>query len=109
MLAPDGPLSNYDHAHLHDHEARVAFAWSSVVLSKGGRRVLGRCALGAPTGDRWQQAWKREQLLRLFGEEPTFVVTLDARFVSHALRTDRVADVLALVEHELYHAGIECD
>lgn len=109
LLDPDGTLHNPDHVHLGTWEPRLGFLWATESLVKKGRRVLGRCQTGKPTGDAWQQLVRTEQLLRWFGDVPDFVVTLDAHFVSHALRTDRPGDVLALVEHELYHCGIEKD
>lgn len=109
FLAPDRPMSIYEHSHLAEHEARVGWLWATEVLVKRGRRILGRCGLAQPTGDAWQQLHRTEQLERWFGEVPDFVVTLDAQFVAHALATGRVADVLALVDHELCHAGIALD
>lgn len=45
------------------------------------------------------------QLLDWFGEVPTFLLTFDAEYA--ATCTD--AEFMALVEHELYHAGQERD
>ena len=109
ILDADGALHNPDHHHLADWEPRLGFLWATDPLVKSGRRILGRCQTGAPSGDTWQKLVRTEQLLRWFGDVPAFVVTLDASFVAHALQTGRPADVLALVEHELYHAGIERD
>ena len=109
VLDEGGALHNPDHHHLGEWAPRIGFLWATDTLVKRGRRVLGRCALGQPSGDTWAQLARAEQLVRWFGDVPAFVVTLDALFVSHALSTGRGADVLALVEHELYHCGVEKD
>jgi len=109
ILAPNRPLSNYDHAHLVDGQARVAFLWSTEVERRQGRRTLGTCQLAAPKGRAWVAAQRRAQLVGWFGEVPDFLVVLDALFVTHALSTGRTADVLAVVEHELYHAAQDTD
>ncbi len=109
ILSDDGPLSNYDFEALREHRPRVGFLWCTEVEMRKGRRTLGTCALGRPTGRVWEQIRRTEQLLRWFGEVPAFVITLDALFASHALQTDRPADLLAVVEHELYHCGQELD
>ncbi len=109
ILAPNRPLSNYDHAHLAEGGAVIGWLWSTEVLAKQGRRVLGRCALGHPTGDAWVQAARRDQLLGWFGSLPDFVVILDAWFFAHAVESGNAADALAVVDHELYHCGQERD
>ena len=109
VLAENRPLSIYDHAHLREFDARVGFLWSTEVEARGGRRTLGTCQLAAPTGRAWAQAQRRQQLTDWFGEVPAFLVVLDALHASHALRTGRPADVLAVVEHELYHASVKRD
>lgn len=109
ILAENRPLSNYDHAHLGEFEARVAFLWSTEVETRAGRRTLGTCQTAAPTGRAWPQAQRRAQLIGWFGAVPDFLIVLDALHASHALRTGRVADLLAVVDHELYHCGVKLD
>lgn len=109
ILASDRPLTNYDHHTLTEWEARIGWLWATEPLIKRGRRVLGRCHLAAPTGDAWQVLTRTGQLLDWFGEVPTFYVILDAHHAAHALATGRPADVLAVVDHELYHCGVERD
>ena len=109
IVAPERPLSNYDFATLHEWEARIGWLWATEQLVKLGRRIGGLASLGAPSGDTWQRLRRTEQLVRWFGAVPDFVITLDAHYVSHALQTGRAADVLALVEHEVYHCGVERD
>lgn len=109
ILAPDRPLSIYDHGHLTEHGARVAFLWSTEVETRGGRRTLGTCQTAEPTGRAWAQAQRRAQLVDWFGTVPTFLVVLDALHAAHALATGRPENVLAVVDHELCHAGIKTD
>lgn len=109
VLASDRPFSISDHAHLCEHKARVAFLWSTETETRGGRRTLGTCQLAALTGRAWAQAQRRAQLVDWFGEVPTFLVVLDALHAAHALATGRPEDVLAVVDHELCHAGIVTD
>lgn len=109
LFDPASPLHNPDHQTLATFEAEIGWAWVTETRAKAGRRVLGEARLGKPSGDRWQQAYKRRAYLDLFGFEPDFVVTIDAAFVAHALDTGRPADVLAVAEHEVYHLGVERD
>lgn len=105
VLAPNRPLSNYDHAHLVDGEARIAFLWTTERYQKKGLRVLGTAQLGEPTGQAWSAARQRQQLREWFGAVPDFLVTLDALFVREALLAGRPQDALAVIEHELYHCA----
>lgn len=109
VLDPDGDLYNEDHAHLATWDAAIGWLWMAEPLHKAGSRILGTCAVGRPSGDAWAQAVKREQLERWFGDVPDFVVSLCARHAGHELEHGRPANVLAVVEHELYHAAIKRD
>ena len=115
ILAPDRPLSIYDHAHLRpaslggDHDVRVCFLWCTEVETRQGRRTLGTCQLGPPTGRAWTAAQRRQQLTEWFGAVPDFLITLDALHAAHALATGRPEDVLAVVDHELCHAAQKRD
>lgn len=114
ILAPStasrpGPLANFEHAHLVDHGATIGWLWVTDPLVRHGRRTIGRAQTGEPTGDAWQQLTRADHLVRIFGGVPDFVITLDARFVAHALATSRPENVLALVEHELYHCAVQRD
>jgi hypothetical protein len=106
LLAPDRPLSNYDHDHLRSMEARMAFLWCNETLRRKGRRVLGTAQLGEPSGgDAWTKALRRDHLQRLFGFVPDFLITIDAYFAERALESRLPQNLLAVVEHELYHCG----
>ena len=111
ILSADRPLSNYDHAHLGDAGGwpRVAFLWTTEHMASNGRRVLGTCQLAEPTGKAWPAAQRRCQLTDWFGEVPVFLIVLDARFAAHALATSRPENLLAVIEHELYHAAQKRD
>ena len=115
ILSPNRPLSIYEHAHLlpashgGDHDVRVAFLWCTEIERRSGRRTLGTCQLGAPTGRAWPQAQRRQQLTEWFGAVPDFLVVLDALHASHALSTGRPENLLAVVDHELCHAAQKRD
>ena len=109
ILAEDRPLSIYEHAHLREHNARVCFLWTTEVEARQGRRTLGTCQLGRPTGRAWPQAQRRAQLVDWFGAVPDFLIVLDALHASHALATGRPENLLAVIDHELSHAGIKLD
>ena len=115
ILAPDRPLSIYEHEHLRppsqggDFDVRLGFLWCTEVERRSGHRTLGTCQLGEPTGRAWAAAQRRQQLTEWFGEVPTFLIVLDALHASHALKTGRPQDLLAVVDHELCHAGIRRD
>lgn len=109
VLDEAGPIHNPDHAHLVGFDAAVGWLWMPDTLRRSGSRILGTCATGKPSGDAWAQAVKREQLERWFGDVPDFVVSLCARHAAHELEQGRPANVLAVVEHELYHAAVERD
>lgn len=97
------PLNNPDHAHLQD--AELGFVWTNVENVKRGRRILGTCQLVTESGDKWSGGRSLMQLEQWFGDLPTFLITLDA---TQAATMDD-ASFMALVEHELYHAGQELD
>ncbi len=98
------PLHNPEHAYLG--LASLGFLLTSADnTSRQGVRTLGTCQMGEPTGAKWPAAQRRQQIEDWFGRVPTFLVTLDAVFVSVA----SAVQTCALVEHELYHATVETD
>lgn len=105
VLAPDRPLSNYDHAHLREGHARVGFLWTTERYQAKGARVLGTAQTGEPTGKAWGAGRQRQQLREWFGAVPDFLVTLDAWHAGRALDEGRPQDLLAVLEHELYHCA----
>ena len=105
LLAEDRPLSNYDHAHLREGEARVGFLWATERYLTKGVRVLGTAQTGEPTGKAWSAGRQRQQLAEWFGDVPDFLVTLDAWHARDALAEGRPQNLLAVLEHELYHCA----
>lgn len=99
FVAENALLMNEDHEHLR--AADVGFLWTNVVNERRGRRILGMCALMPPGGDKWSAGRSEYQISRWFGGMPDFMITLDA--MAAAEMED--AQFMALVEHELYHAG----
>jgi len=96
-------LLNEDHRHLR--WASIGALWTNVPNGRAGRRVVGQCEMGLPPTGKWGRARIERQLLDWFGEVPTFLLTFDAEYASSC--SD--AEFMALVEHELYHAGQERD
>jgi hypothetical protein len=97
------PTHNPDHAHLAS--ATIGFLWTNVENVKRHRRILGQCQLITESGDKWSQGRSHQQLRDWFAAVPDFLITIAA---DHAmLATD--AQFMALVEHELYHAGQDID
>lgn len=103
FIADGAPLQNEDHKHLA--WASLGALWTNVPNGRAGRRVIGQCEMGLPPMSKWGRARVERQLLDWFGEVPNFVLTFDAEYA----RDCGDAEFMALVEHELYHAGQERD
>lgn len=103
FIESGAPLYNDDHRHLNF--ASIGALWTNVPNGRAGRRVVGQCEMGIPGMGKWVKARAERQLLDWFGAVPDFVLTFDAEYAS----TCGDAEFMALVEHELYHAGQECD
>jgi len=101
FIEPDAPLHNEDHLHLL--AARIGMLWTSVANSRSGRSIVGQCEFKPPGGTmgKWARARAQSQILGWFGEMPDFLLTFDAQYASAC--SD--AEFMALLEHELYHAG----
>lgn len=97
------PINNPDHEHLQG--ADLAFVWTNVENVKRDRRILGQCQLVTESGDKWSAGRSLFQLREWFGGLPDFLITIDA---NHAMLCSD-AELMALVEHELYHAGQATD
>lgn len=97
------PLNNEEHAHLA--MAEIGFVWTNVANAKRQRTILGQCQLISDSGDKWSQGRSLQQLREWFGEVPDFLITIYAPAAMMA--SD--AEFMALVEHELYHAGQDKD
>jgi putative metallopeptidase len=105
FIEDGAPLFNPDHQHLV--HASLGALWTSVENARHGRRIVGQAELGKPACamGRWGRARAEQQIREWFGEVPDFILTFDARYAD----TCGDAQFLALVEHELYHAGQELD
>jgi hypothetical protein len=93
------PIANEDHRHLAF--ARLGMLWTNVANGRAGRRIIGQCEMGLPPTGKWLRARIERQLIDWFGDVPDFVLTFDAGYCA----TCGDAELMALVEHELYHAG----
>lgn len=103
FIDEDATLANPDHWHLR--MARLAALWTNVENGRAGRQVVGQCEQGLPLGNAWRKGRMEYQLIEWFGGVPDFLLTFDA---SYALNCSD-AEFCALVEHELYHCGVERD
>ncbi|BAP67539.1 hypothetical protein J6I82_14220 [Acinetobacter baumannii] len=109
FLTIGGPLHNPDHDHIaeliHDNEEFIAFAWASSACMAKKRMVLGQCEKVMFNQGGWKKARQEQQMRDWFGYVPVYLITIDASYCDQA--TDR--DFCALIEHELYHIGVERD
>jgi len=109
FLTIGGPLHNPDHDHiaelLHDNEEFLACAWASSACVAKKRMVLGQCEKVMFNQGGWKKARQEQQMRDWFGYVPTYLITIDASYCDQA--TDR--HFCALIEHELYHIGVERD
>lgn len=98
------PLHNPEHVHLQ--MANLGFVWTNAPNSRGGRVIAGTCELMPPMAmGKWARARAEAQMREWFGDMPDFLITISA---PHAQAFDD-ASFMALVEHELYHAGQDKD
>ncbi|WP_168072812.1 putative metallopeptidase [Caulobacter sp. SSI4214] len=104
FLDGGSPLFNEEHAHLSD--AEIGFLWTSVPNARGGLAVIGQCELMPPAVmGKWARARAIQQITDWFGDMPDFIITLSAPYCAQASDLE----FMALVEHELSHAGQERD
>lgn len=108
-LTIGGELHNPDHDHiaelLHDNEEFLAFAWASSAAVAKKRMVLGQCEKVMFNQGGWKKARQEQQMRDWFGFVPQYLITIDATYCEQA--NDR--DFCRLIEHELYHIGVERD
>jgi len=108
-LTLGGELHNPDHDHiaelLHDNEEFLAFAWASSAAVAKKRMVLGQCEKVMFNQGGWKKARQEQQMRDWFGFVPQYLITIDATYCEQA--SDR--DFCRLIEHELYHIGVERD
>lgn len=101
LIETGGDLHNPEHEHLAD--VSIGWLWAAQGYNKAGRRVLGLTEdlQASMRGNAWQAGRATQQMREWFGEEPRFLITLDAMYCAEC--SD--AEFCALVEHELYHCG----
>lgn len=107
ILAEDGFIHNPDHLHLI--EANILYLWTTAPNSRRGRRIIGEAEVPTYRVPKWQKArleCQIEQWAKLAGIDwPDFIITLDANFAGDCT----AGELLALIEHELYHCGQAVD
>lgn len=104
VIDEGSPLCNEDFAHLRG--ASIGWLWTNEPNSRHGRSILATCELtGSIMGSKWQRARMEHQILEWFEDMPDFILTFYAPAV--AMMEDR--EFMALVEHELCHAGQALD
>ena len=106
-LTLGGGFHNPDHDHiaelLHDNESFLAFAWASSACTVKKRMVLGQCEKVMFQQGGWKKARQEQQMRDWFGFVPQYLITVDGLYSEQA--SDR--DFCRLIEHELYHIGVE--
>lgn len=109
FLTIHAELHNPDHDHiaelLHDNDEFLAFAWASSAAVAKKRMVLGQCEKVMFNQGGWKKARQEQQMRDWFGFVPIYLITIDASYCEKS--NDR--DFCALIEHELYHIGVERD
>ncbi|KQF88280.1 hypothetical protein APC22_10580, partial [Acinetobacter pittii] len=90
---------------LHDNEEFLAFAWASQACTVKKQMVLGQCEKVMFNVGGWRKARQEQQMRDWFGFVPVYLITIDASFCEQT--SDR--EFCALIEHELYHIGVERD
>ena len=104
FLDEASPLFNEEHKHLTF--ADIGYLWTSIPNARGGLAVIGQCEMMPPTVmGKWAKARAEQQITEWFGRVPDFMITLSAPYCAQA----QDIEFMALVEHELSHAGQERD
>lgn len=101
FLEPASPLFNEENAHLQ--MASIGFVWTNEPNARAGRTVIGQCELMPPMAmGKWQKARAVSQIEQWFdGMMPHFLITISAQ----AAEFMDDASFMALIYHELLHAG----
>lgn len=106
FLNEESKLYNDDHRHLR--QARIAYLWTNVSNSPGGRDIVATAEIPRPPaiGGKWARAKWEYQMAMWFGHSNfDFLITMNARFISDSIPI--VA--FATLDHELYHCGQKRD
>ncbi|MFW2055758.1 putative metallopeptidase [Acinetobacter haemolyticus] len=109
FLTIGGGFHNPDHDHIaeliHDSEEFLAFAWASQACTVKKQMVSGQCEKVMFNVGGWRKARQEQQMRDWFGYVPVYLITIDASFCEQASERS----FCALIEHELYHIGVERD
>lgn len=106
FLNEDAKLYNEDHRHLR--QARIAYLWTNVSNSRGGRDIVATAEIPRPPaiGGKWARAKWEYQMTGWFGHSNfDFLITLNARFIGDC----QPIVAVATLDHELYHCGQKTD
>lgn len=106
FLNEESKLYNEDHWHLR--QARIAYLWTNVSNSRGGRDIVATAEIPRPPaiGGKWARAKWEYQLTMWFGHiNFDFLITMNARFISDS----KPIVAFATLDHELYHCGQKTD
>lgn len=103
FIDDSGPLYNPDHAHLG--AALIGCLWTNVPNTRKMKGIAAQAEMPRAQGDAWTRARQEHWMREWFGDEPDFVITVDAPLA--AVLTD--VQFCALVEHELYHCAQATD
>jgi Putative phage metallopeptidase len=70
FIEDDGKLFNPDHFHLQS--ASMGMLWTNLSNSRKGRRIVGQCEEGQPSGmmGKWGKALAEERIIGWFGHVP---------------------------------------
>jgi len=106
FLNEDSKLYNFEHRHLR--QARIGYLWTNCSNQKQMRKVVGTCEIPKPSplASVWEKARYFYQIRQWFGTDNLdFLITLDANYIAAAPHIN----FLAILEHELFHAGHKLD
>ena len=106
FLNEESKLYNEDHRHLR--HAKIAYLWTNVTNSRGGRDIVATAEIPRPPaiGGKWARAKWEYQMTEWFGGFTfDFLITMNARYISEV----KPIVAFATLDHELYHCGQKRD
>ncbi|XZT15431.1 putative metallopeptidase [Acinetobacter baumannii] len=106
FLDPKSKLFNADHLHLRSlRYPDIAVMWARSGFKKQGRQVIGTTEKVMINAGGWKKERQEEQYFQWFRCIPEYLITFDASYS----RIASDVNFCALLEHELYHIGVERD
>ncbi|MFK6850141.1 putative metallopeptidase [Acinetobacter baumannii] len=106
FLDPKSKLFNPDHMHLRSFRyPDIAVMWARSGFKKQGRQVIGTTEKVMINAGGWKKERQEEQYIQWFNYLPEYLITFDASYS----RIASDVNFCALLEHELYHIGVERD